>query len=120
VDEGGYYEGFYSLLDGKREVRFTYYPTRRSLLEPVAEHWPVRRLQWFTHGFYSVEKEGEKIVVTDLRMGMEPAYVFRFNVAEIEGGNIRPKPSRRVASQPRWEQLRWVWQRIWQPDPAAA
>jgi inner membrane protein len=120
TDAGGYYEGFYSLLDGKREIRFVHYPSRTSLLEPVADHWPVRRLQWFTHGFYSVEKEGDSIVFTDLRMGMEPAYVFRFKVAAIEGENIRPKPSRRVASRPRWEQLRWVWQRIWQPDPAAA
>ena len=111
----GYYEGFYSLLDGKRDVRFTSYASDPYLLDPVSDHWPVRRLQWFTRGFYAVEREGEDVVFTDLRMGMEPAYVFRFKVAEIEAGEVQPASSSRVASKPRWDQLRWVWQRIWRP-----
>jgi inner membrane protein len=116
MDETGYHEGFYSLLDDGREIRFRRYDSRPALLASVSGHWPVKRLQWFTHGFYAVSGEGGDIVITDLRMGLEPTYVFRFKVAERVDGRIRPRDSRRVASRPRLDQLRWVWQRIWQPD----
>ncbi len=117
MDREGYHEGFYSLLDGDRQPRFERHPSRPELLAHVADHWPVRRLQWFTHGFYAVSQEGRDIVITDLRMGMEPSYIFRFRVAEAADGRIRPGPSRRVASPQRLAQLAWVWQRIWKPIP---
>ena len=60
-----------------------------------------------------------QLLVTDLRMGMEPDYVFRFKVAEASEGRIRPAESRRVHSLPRLDQLRWVWQRIWARDAHA-
>jgi inner membrane protein len=120
VGDGGYHEGFYSLLDGKKDVTFTPYDSNEALLAPISGHWPIQRLKWFTHGFYAVDQEGEDIVFTDLRMGMEPGYIFRFKVAEVADGQVRPTPSRRVGSRIRWEQLSWVWQRIWQPSPAAA
>jgi inner membrane protein len=120
MDESGYHEGFYSLLDGKRELSFSRHESRAELLAPVADHWPVQRLRWFTHGFFAVGRNVDDVVVTDLRMGMEPGYVFRFKVAEIGPGGIRPTPATRVVEQRQWKQLRWVWQRIWQPDPAAA
>ena len=118
MDEGGYYEGFYSLMDGKRELSFTRYDSRAELLVPVSNHWPVRRLKWFTHGFYAVDQEGQDVVITDLRMGMEPGYIFQFKVAEVVDGQVRPVPNRRMKSPVRWEQLYWVWQRIWHPEPA--
>jgi inner membrane protein len=118
MDDTGYYEGFYSLLDdGDEGMHFRRYESRPELIKPVAGHWPVKRLQWFTHGFYDVSIEGDDVVITDLRMGMEPGYVFRFKVAEFEDGRIRPAETRRVPSRPRLEQLRWVWERIWRPVP---
>jgi len=119
-DDGGYYEGFYSLLDGDRQPSFYRHESRAELLAPVADHWPVKRLRWFTHGFFAVDRNADDVVVTDLRMGMEPGYVFRFKVAEMAEEGVRPTPATRVVERPRWEQLRWVWQRIWQPDPSAA
>lgn len=113
MDGDGYYEGFYSLLDNRPRVRMVHYPSRGELLNGIEEHWPVRRLQWFTHGFYSVGREGAAIVITDLRMGMEGDYIFRFKVAEM--GNPHPVPVAPVQLQvPRnFERLRWVWRRIW-------
>lgn len=116
MDEGGYHEGFYSLLDGGKEPRFVRYESRPDLLENVKDFWTVQRLQWFTQDFMASSMEGKNIVITDLRMGMEPFYVFQFAVATVEGGRIEAIESHRVRSQPRLEQLRWVWQRIWQQD----
>jgi inner membrane protein len=113
INDHGYYEGFYSLLDDTNRMQFKGFSTQTHLLRDIADHWPVKRLQWFTQGFYSVERLGDHAVITDLRMGLEPSYVFRFKVGEFDGSNIRPVKSQRVFSEQRWEQLGWVWHRIW-------
>jgi inner membrane protein len=62
------------------------HPLKRDLLSGIENHWPVKRLQWFTHGFYAVKNVGGDIVMADLRMGLEPNYVF-----SIQGrGNGHP------------------------------
>ena len=113
MGDDGYYEGYYSLVDGNRGVKLMRYPANRGLLAGVEEHWPVKRLQWFTHGFYAVERIGDGIVMTDLRMGMEPDYTFRFRVASA--GNPHPVPVTplRVREPRNLAVLGWVWQRIW-------
>ncbi len=112
MDEGGYYEGWYSLLDGERRVEFDRYPSHPELLSGLDDHWPVERLKWFTKGFFKMERESDVILMTDLRMGLEGAYVFRFKVAEF--GNPHPVP---VASELRsasrdYDDLRQLWERL--------
>ncbi len=115
--EDGYYEGFYSLLDDTRKVRFTRYPNQTGLLTGELEsHWPVKRLQWFTHGFYSVLREGDDIIMNDLRMGSEPYYAFRFKVGEIGNPHAIPVLNQRIESPRNYGGLRWVWERIWSAD----
>lgn len=116
MDEDGYYEGIYSLLDRDRAMRFAHYPSRPQLLRGLEEHWPVRRLRWFTKGFYSVSLEGNAIVMTDLRMGLEPGYVFRFKVGEIGNPHAMPLPAEQMAGLRQIERLPWVWERIWSQD----
>ncbi len=113
MDGDGYYEGYYSLLDRRPQVRMVHYPSQTELLNGIEDYWPVRRLQWFTHGFYSVTREGAAIVITDLRMGLEGDYIFRFKVAEL--GNPHPVPvTPATLPGPRdFGRLRWVWERIW-------
>jgi inner membrane protein len=119
VNDRGYYEGFYSLLDRSRAVHLQRFPSTPDLLRGLRNHWPVQRLQWFTRGFYAVERLQDSIVITDLRMGMEPSYVFRFSVGHIGNPHAAPASSSRVHSPPRLAQLFWVWQRIWSHVPAA-
>lgn len=113
--EGEYYEAYYSLFDGDTPVRFTRYTSRDDLLAGLEEHWPVGRLQWFSKGFYAVVKQDDEVVISDLRMGIEPDYVFRFAVASI--GNPHPKPivPRRLQADRDMSRLNRVWQRIWDP-----
>ena len=120
MDANGYYEGFYSLMDDSRAIRFDYYPNDRKLLDGLDRHWPIKRLKWFTHGFYSVDRVRSDIVITDLRMGLEPYYVFSFKVAQMGNPHAIPSKSERVFGERGWEQLNWVWQRIWTDDPEVA
>ena len=110
-----YYEGYYSLFDGEAQIRFTPYPSRDELLDGLENHWPVSRLQWFSKGFYSVTEREGSVVISDLRMGVEPNYVFSFAVAEID--NPHPHPIKPVQLQTGWQKdaLLRVWQRIWDP-----
>jgi inner membrane protein len=117
MDHEGYWEGFYSLLDDSQDVTMTHYASQTNLLTGLNHHWPVQRLQWFTHGFYAVNQLRDSIVMTDLRMGAEPSYVFRFKVGLIGNPHPEPTPSRRIPSEPRLEQLEQVWHRIWSPNP---
>jgi len=113
MDEDGYAEGYYSLLDRTRDIRMTRYPSNPRLLEGLGEHWPVQRLQWFTHGFFAVQQIGDGIVMTDLRMGMEPDYTFRFRVAAAGNPHFVSEESRRVKEPRNTKALTWIWQRIW-------
>jgi inner membrane protein len=57
------------------------------------------------------------IVMTDLRMGQTPWFVFAFVVAEQDGQRIAAVPSRQVPTErPPASALPWLWQRIWDPD----
>ncbi|KJS28866.1 MAG: hypothetical protein VR64_22375 [Desulfatitalea sp. BRH_c12] len=117
MDDRGYYEGFYSLLDEDRAIRFTHYPSNERLLDGLGEHWPVQRLQWFTHGFYSVQNHDGAIVFADLRMGMEPIYFFRFKIAQMRNPHPVPTQGERIRGERGTERLYWVFKRIWDADP---
>ncbi len=113
VDDEHYYEGYYSILDDNKNIRFTQYPRSLDLLDNLQDSWPVQRLQWFTKNFYSANLKNNDIVITDLRMGGEPDYVFSFKVAEMANPHPQPAPVERMPMQRDWDGLNWIWERIW-------
>jgi len=112
----GYSVGYYSLLDEHRHIVMRTFPSDPQLLTGIEDHWPVRRLQWFTKGFYSVSRIGRKVIITDLRMGVEESYVFRFKIAEF--GNPHPTATfpERLTPKRDFGRLKNVWIRIWDQD----
>jgi inner membrane protein len=108
----GYAEGYYSLLDRTRPLEFTRYPSQPELLAGLEDAWTVRRLQWFTHGFYAVSREGDAVVMTDLRMGLEPDYFFRFQVGAVHNPYVVPVESRRLLAERRLDRLGELWARL--------
>ena len=112
-DETGYYEGYYSVLDADNDIQFRYYKSDEQLLSGIEQHWPVQRLKWFSKGFYSVNREQNDIVISDLRMGMEPSYVFSFKVGEISNPHALATVPSRVNKPRDLTFLNRMWQRIW-------
>ena len=114
--EGGpdsYLEGFYSLLDRSGPIEFVSYPSRPALLNDIAREWAVQRLQWFTKGFYRVREAEQGVVLTDLRMGQEPFYVFSFRVGRRASPQIVPVfPQQVPPERVDLESLIWIWNRI--------
>ncbi|MDJ0807468.1 MAG: metal-dependent hydrolase [Gammaproteobacteria bacterium] len=113
VDDEYYYEGYYSILDNDKEIRFVQYPRSRHLVEFLSNSWAVRRLQWFTKDFYAAGMHQNDIVLTDLRMGLEPDYVFSFKVGEMHNPHPKPVTPERVETVRNLQRLNWVWARIW-------
>jgi len=115
----GFVEGERSLAADRGPMRSRHHGSDVVALEAVRGYSSVERLRWFNHGFMKAQRRGELLVLSDLRMGSEPDYSFRFAVAEMRNGGwhaIRP-------AQLRWpwearRRLGDMWRRIWQ-QPAA-
>ena len=120
MDDTGYYEGFYSLFDEEDTIRFRRYPSRPDLLEDIEDAWPIRRLRWFTKGFYRVTRLSDLVIMTDLRMGQEPFYIFSFIVGRTGEDRVAPAPVEQVVPAWNTDQLLWVWHRIWEAPAAKA
>jgi inner membrane protein len=117
----GFVEGEYSLVADRGPIRFRHYPSDAAALQEVGDHPAVKELLWFNHHFMKAEAVDGKLVLTDLRMGLEPDYSFRFAVAERDGLRWREIPPRQL----RWpwyarKRLPDMWRRIWHADPGSA
>ena len=56
MDDDGYHEGYYSLLDDRPTVQLVRHASETRLVESLREDWTVRRLAWFSKGFYAVRQ----------------------------------------------------------------
>jgi inner membrane protein len=116
VDDNQYYEIFSSVFDGPTEVSIDAYPTYPMLLEPIEGEWGVQRLQSFTKGLYSVKQDGQRIVFTDLRMGVEGSYAFTFEVGKLTDNGIVTSDYKQIEVRPDVERISSLWDRIWDPN----
>ncbi|MDB5886828.1 MAG: hypothetical protein JWR74_2999 [Polaromonas sp.] len=116
-----YFEGHYSLLDGSRRIDWTAHERGAALIAQHGSAPSVARIAAFSHGFYRMSSADGRLFVTDLRMGLEPAYTFNFNLgtpAELAAGTRAPtldsqRPDLSTA-------LPWLWQRMWGKSPPPA
>ena len=118
----GYLIGDRSVVADRGPMRFTAHASDAAALQTAAQLPAVQRLLWFNGGFMRARLQGDALVLSDLRMGLEPAYSFNFAVARRQGGAWQPMPPARAAAgegavfsrQGIGAALRQVWQRIWQ------
>ncbi|WP_273150716.1 metal-dependent hydrolase [Methylophaga thiooxydans] len=116
VDDKHYFEGFKSLLENNDTFQFKRYDRGAGLIDKTQNLAAYQRINWFTNGLFKLEKQGNVIVASDLRMGMEPSYFFRFKLAYDNGNGVQVTTPNRIHSENnRREGVRWVWQRIWNP-----
>ncbi len=153
MDDHGYHEGYYSLLDRSGRVQFADHPSDASLLGGLRDDWTIERLAWFSKGFFAVSEvpaaaqaavgsasslaqmmgpvrtaaaatssvdQRQRVVMTDLRMGQTPWFVFSFVVAARDGDRSVPVPSLQLPTvRPPTVTLNWLWQRIWNESAGA-
>lgn len=112
----GYAEADYSLLSREAPV-FRHYRQDAALLEAATALPAGARLTWFNHGFQRASVHQDTLLLTDIRMGVEPDYFFHFAVArrDTNGQWQALTPTEEITlpdSRPRGELLGQLWQRL--------
>ncbi len=121
VSGNHYHEGFYSLLDTAPTMTFDRFERGMTLAPELQNNLGAKRIQNFSHGFYKIHEEaGGRVVITDLRMGQEPAYSFSFAVAQRGSGlTALDKPEQIGMTVDIARGLDWLWRRMWgEPLPS--
>ena len=126
--DGGYYEIFYSIFAKESEpLDAKFFSSADELIPLLQDNKAAQRLIWFTHGFFKIYQRGQDIVISDIRMGIEPDYVFQFAVASVPNqepplfqGESNPSQQRtlvtrhpaRIDSPPNVDRLKELFKRI--------
>ncbi|MEM9402861.1 MAG: metal-dependent hydrolase [Pseudomonadota bacterium] len=108
LTDSGYLEGRYSLLADER-VHFIDAPFNRDLLAEAANLDAVQRLDWFARGFVRADVTGNELILTDLRMGQHPTFVFQHAVATMSDEGWSVTSPRRIPVDFDARQLDTVW-----------
>ncbi|MDO5290596.1 MAG: metal-dependent hydrolase [Pseudomonadota bacterium] len=129
----GYWVGDRSVLADRGPMRFAPHTSAVADAQAVAGFAAVQQLTWFNRGFMRAQVRDldpaaasaprQQLVLSDLRMGLEPHYSFNFAVAQrTAGGAWQPlQPPVQLGSpadaafsrQGMGAALRGIWQRMW-------
>lgn len=117
--DSGYYSGQYSLFDKSETINFKFIPKDYEKLSGYLEDPVVKRISWFSKGYYSVGQSSAGILqLNDMRFGSidsngEAYYIFHFPVEKNVDGHLEildlkggPPPGRRD------DMIKELWHRI--------
>jgi inner membrane protein len=113
MTENGYLEGFDSLLVDEGPMQFEAYSSNRQVLEDASDIWAVERLRWFSQDFIKATVVDNRLLLADLRMGREPAYVFTHVVAARGNPHWKAVPTELLPISLENRMLSETWRRIW-------
>ncbi len=116
ISDDSHLEGFDSLLIDEGTMRFTSYPLGANTIEEASNIWAVERLRWFAQGFVKARIENDMLVISDLRMGQEPMYVFSHVVAERGNPHWIAVSAELLPVSFDNGVLTGTWDRIWRDD----
>jgi inner membrane protein len=115
----GFVEGERSLVADHGPMVFRSHASDTRALAAVDRFPSVSRVLWFNHHFAKAQVRDGTLVLSDLRMGSEPDYSFRFAVATQAGNQWQAlQPPRQLKFA--WKSPRGLddlWRRIWHQAP---
>lgn len=112
IEGAHYHEGFRSLLDEAPTMTFDRFDRGTALAAALPGHDGLQRIQLFSRGFWAMWERDGKVGITDLRMGQEPAYIFRFALAERRSPPVPLATPQQLGSRPDLQRgLAWLWRR---------
>ena len=102
VDDRRYVSGLTSLLGSCSIAEISSHIRHAQPPNGFVPSASVRRLEWFSDGFYTYQDNTDGLAITDLRMGLHPNFVFSFVFARKEtGGDVAIEPVRVTLTAPR-------------------
>lgn len=115
--DAGVFEAFDSLAVNEPEMMFTPLASDVSSLTAAGTVWAVARLRWFANDFVAAEVINDALVISDLRMGQSPHFVFRHVAAVRRDGQWQTAPTELLEFAFENRMLADVWTRAWNaPD----
>jgi inner membrane protein len=86
-DKTGYWFGYYSIFDKKREIDFYHVSKKEHLLKPYEQDESVKILKQFSKGHYIMSQQDSSVYFNDIRFGQmggwngpDSAFVFSFQL----------------------------------------
>jgi inner membrane protein len=112
-DRDAYFNLYLPVFGGQKTVELHRHPRQPTGLSCPDGLELLDQLAAFSKGFYRIDQRGDDIVLSDLRMGLTPNYAFRFRIARIADGKMRPAAPVRIPS-PRSSpgDLDWLFARL--------
>jgi len=114
LTDEGYLEGYDSLLIDEQSMGFTAYASDVRSLDAASNVWAVARLRWFSQDFLKAEVRDERLILTDLRMGAEPKYVFSHVVAEFGNPHWNAIPTELESATFSRSDFESLWRRLFE------
>ncbi|WP_313117035.1 metal-dependent hydrolase [Ectopseudomonas guguanensis] len=117
LDGEDYYEALIGWFDDE-PPQLQRLPRGTHLRERLADSPMHQRLEWFTGGVLRYDQVGDRLIVTDLRLGMTGFHPFRFDFAQLHDGQwqVHDRIDRLPFSRGEAEHLALLFKRIWQPE----
>ncbi len=113
LTDNGYLEGFDSVLVDEGLVQFDRYFSDRQALEEASHIWAVARLRWFSRDFVRATIVDDRLLLADLRMGLEPNYAFTHVVAARGNPHWIAVPTGLLSMRYDRRALIEIWKRMW-------
>lgn len=113
LTEDGYLEGFDSVLVDEPVMTFSASASDTQALQAASDVWAVDRLHWFSRGFLKASVDDDRLILSDLRMGQNPVYIFSHVVAARSDPHWQPIPTELLPVSFTSRALSSTWQRIW-------
>ena len=115
VDDDQYFEIWASIFDDVGQIQIQGFPRNEELISAIGDHPKIEHLRWFTKGQYKVWQSDDQIIISDLRMGVEGAYVFNFEVGLQTDNQTNIGSFQQIQQRLDLGGLKSVWARIFDP-----
>lgn len=112
LEEGRYHNLYLSVLDVQDTQPVYTHARHLELSSCLDDNLSFQKLDWFSHGFFRADRKGDRVSISDLRMGLTPGYTFSFTVAELEAETLREVApvrgllTRRAIAEGDWDWLK--------------
>lgn len=116
MDKEVYHEGYFNFLDRRDSIHFDSVPRHPGLVDAIPDRIHFESFENFNHGYYKLDREDGKVIASDLRMGLEPYFKFRFVIQDSQTGANVPRAAPEEIDTGRV--LRWMGKRLTCPEMA--
>lgn len=99
LEDDRYHNLYLSLFDDDLNAKIYTHQRRADLIACLNDVAAFKKLEWFSRGYYRSELREKQIVVSDIRMGLTPDYIFRFAIAEQNGRSLQSIPPERSSQR---------------------